>query len=117
MSATASPVTIWLSSLRQSQQRLAALVTPMTPAEVESASYANEWSIAQVLSHLGSGAEIFSMFLDAGVQGSPAPGATPDSVGLYQINIELPPDVGTDPEIQVAVGAQSSPAGLQLAVR
>jgi uncharacterized protein (TIGR03437 family) len=44
-------------------------------------------------------------------------GATPDSVGLYQINLELPPDVGTDPEIQVAVGAQSSPAGLQLAVR
>lgn len=44
-------------------------------------------------------------------------GATPDSVGLYQINIELPPDVGTDPGIQVAVGAQSCPAGLQLAVQ
>ena len=44
-------------------------------------------------------------------------GLTPFSVGLYQINIELPADVGTDPEISVAVGAQSSPAGLRINVR
>jgi uncharacterized protein (TIGR03437 family) len=44
-------------------------------------------------------------------------GATPDSVGLYQINIELPPDVGSNPAIQVAVGAQCSAAGLKLAVQ
>jgi uncharacterized protein (TIGR03437 family) len=44
-------------------------------------------------------------------------GATPFSVGLYQINIELPNDVGPDPEIRVAVAAQSSPAGLRIPVQ
>lgn len=96
MSATASPVTIWLSSLRQSQQRLAALVTPMTPAEVESPSYASEWSIAQVLSHLGSGAEIFSMFVDAGVQGSPAPGAEQFQPVWAQWNAKRPEEQARD---------------------
>jgi uncharacterized protein (TIGR03437 family) len=43
-------------------------------------------------------------------------GVTPFSVGLYQINIELPPTVGTDPEIQVAVGTQCSMTGLQIYV-
>ena len=44
-------------------------------------------------------------------------GLTPGSAGLYQINLELPSNVGTDPEIRVAVANQSSPAGLKLAVR
>jgi uncharacterized protein (TIGR03437 family) len=44
-------------------------------------------------------------------------GATPLSAGLYQINLELPPDVGTDPAIQVAMRAQSSAAGLKIAVK
>jgi len=42
-------------------------------------------------------------------------GATPSSAGLYQINIELPPDVGTDAALQVAVGTQTSAAGLKIA--
>lgn len=64
----------WRSALRQSQQQLAALVEPLSDAEVEAPSYASEWSIAQVLSHLGSGAEIFTMFLEAALNGLPAPG-------------------------------------------
>ena len=43
-------------------------------------------------------------------------GVTPGSVGLYQINIELPNPVDPDPQITVTVGSQSSPSGLQLAV-
>jgi len=43
-------------------------------------------------------------------------GVTPFSVGLYQINIELPPAVGTDPEIQIAVGTGRSMTGLQIYV-
>jgi uncharacterized protein (TIGR03083 family) len=65
----------WLSALRQSQQQLAALVEPLSDAEVEAPSYASEWSIAQVLSHLGSGADIFTMFLEAALNGLPAPGS------------------------------------------
>lgn len=37
-------------------------------------SYCADWSIAQVLSHLGSGAEIFKAMLDAVVAGEPTPG-------------------------------------------
>jgi uncharacterized protein (TIGR03437 family) len=44
-------------------------------------------------------------------------GLTPLSAGLYQINIELPPDVGTDPAIQVTVGTQSDSDGLKIAVQ
>jgi len=44
-------------------------------------------------------------------------GSTPGSAGLYQINLMLPANVGTDPEVRVAVAGQSSPAGLKLAVR
>jgi uncharacterized protein (TIGR03083 family) len=40
---------------------------------VRAPSYASEWSIAQVLSHLGSQAEIFGLLLDAGLTGSDAP--------------------------------------------
>ncbi len=44
-------------------------------------------------------------------------GLTPKFAGLYQINLAVPYSAGTDPEIRVAVGAQSSPPGLALAVR
>lgn len=44
-------------------------------------------------------------------------GVTPLSVGLYQINIELPPTAGPNPGIVVTIGGQSSPAGLCLAVQ
>ena len=43
-------------------------------------------------------------------------GATPGSAGLYQINLVLPDNPGTDPEIRVAIADQSSPAGLKLAM-
>jgi uncharacterized protein (TIGR03437 family) len=44
-------------------------------------------------------------------------GLTPGSAGLYQINLVLPDDLDTDPEIRVAIADQSSPAGLKLAVQ
>src|SRR5580700_8027417 len=64
----------WISALRHSHDRLQALVEPLGQDQLEQRSYASEWSIAQVLSHLGSGAEIFSLFLDAGLAGQDPPG-------------------------------------------
>jgi uncharacterized protein (TIGR03083 family) len=64
----------WLGELRHSHDRLRALVEPLEAAQLEQRSYASEWSIAQVLSHLGSGAEIFGLFLEAGLTGQDPPG-------------------------------------------
>jgi len=54
---------VWIDVLRQSHERLLGLVGPLTPEQLGGKSYATEWSIAQVLSHLGSGAEIAMMNL------------------------------------------------------
>jgi uncharacterized protein (TIGR03083 family) len=48
----------WIATLRESHDRLAGLVQPMDPNQLRSQSYDRDWSNAQVLSHLGSGAEI-----------------------------------------------------------
>jgi uncharacterized protein (TIGR03083 family) len=54
---------VWIDALRQSHERLLGLVGPLSPEQLGGKSYATEWSIAQVLSHLGSGAEIAMMNL------------------------------------------------------
>jgi uncharacterized protein (TIGR03083 family) len=48
----------WIATLRNSHERLASLVSPLTPEQLRGPAYPTEWSIAQVLSHIGSGAEI-----------------------------------------------------------
>jgi uncharacterized protein (TIGR03437 family) len=42
-------------------------------------------------------------------------GVTPGYAGLYQINLLLPPILPANPEIQIVIGSQSSPAAVQLA--
>jgi len=64
----------WIGALRHSHDRLLVLVGPLDVAQLEQRSYASEWSIAQVLSHLGSGAEIFGLFLQASLTGQDPPG-------------------------------------------
>jgi uncharacterized protein (TIGR03083 family) len=66
-----------LAALRQSHDRLATAVADLAGADVERSSY-HSWSIAQVLSHLGSGADIYTLVLEAGLSGTPAPGAEED---------------------------------------
>ena len=55
-----------LLALRHTQDQLADLAAGLDPAGMRAPSYDSEWTIAQVFSHLGSGAEVFSLFLDAG---------------------------------------------------
>ena len=64
----------WIGALRHSHDRLQALVEPLDPGQLKQRSYASEWSIAQVLSHLGSQAEIFGLFLEAGLTRQDPPG-------------------------------------------
>ena len=63
-----------IAALRHAHDRLAGLVRDMDEAQLTAQSYDTEWSIGHVLSHLGSQAEIFEMFLDAVLDGQPAPG-------------------------------------------
>src|SRR5918992_2266737 len=63
----------WLASVRRSHERLTAQVQVLDASDLNRPSYCSEWSIAAVLSHLGSQAEIFSLFVDAGLAGSDAP--------------------------------------------
>jgi uncharacterized protein (TIGR03437 family) len=44
-------------------------------------------------------------------------GLTPGSAGLYQINVELPGNLGADSELRVSIGSASTPAGVKLATR
>jgi uncharacterized protein (TIGR03083 family) len=48
-----------IPALRSSVDRLAGLVRPLDDASLSQHSYATEWTIADVMSHLGSGAVIF----------------------------------------------------------
>jgi uncharacterized protein (TIGR03083 family) len=69
-----SDLDAWISAVRSSQNRFAALLAPLDAEQVQHPSYADDWSIAQVASHLGSQSEIFNLALDAGLNGSPTPG-------------------------------------------
>ncbi len=53
----------WIATLRDSHERLAGLVARLTPEQLRARSYDTEWTNAQVLSHIGSGAEISLMML------------------------------------------------------
>jgi uncharacterized protein (TIGR03083 family) len=55
----------WIAVLRNSHDRLASLVSPLTTEQLRAPAYPTEWSIAQVLSHVGSGAEIALLNLPA----------------------------------------------------
>ncbi|MDT7545132.1 MAG: hypothetical protein QOE99_1242 [Actinomycetota bacterium] len=63
-----------LAALTSSHERLVRLLRGLDDDAVDRPSYASEWTIAQVASHLGSGAEIFGLMVEAGQAGQPAPG-------------------------------------------
>jgi uncharacterized protein (TIGR03083 family) len=63
----------WLAAIRRSHDRMAAHVDGLTDEQLTLRSYADQWSLAQVASHLGSQAEIFDLYLTAGLTGTDAP--------------------------------------------
>jgi uncharacterized protein (TIGR03083 family) len=80
----------WIGALRSSHNRFTAVVEPLDDAQVQGPSYASEWTIAQVASHLGSGAEIFGLILDAGLSGGDTPGGDQFSPIWDQWNARTP---------------------------
>ena len=63
-----------LAVLTAAQDQLAAAVQPLSRDALTRPAYPSEWSIAQVMSHLGSSTEIFGLYLQAGLAGEPLPG-------------------------------------------
>jgi uncharacterized protein (TIGR03083 family) len=64
----------WIAALRDSHDNIVSIVESLGPEQLTGPSDCSDWSIAQVLSHLGSGAEIFSLMVDAGLKDGQAPG-------------------------------------------
>ena len=71
--ANATDATPWVRAVRASHDRLAGIVAGLDGDALRAQSYDTEWSVADVLSHLGSGAEIFSRYVDTGVTGGDPP--------------------------------------------
>jgi uncharacterized protein (TIGR03083 family) len=64
---TTTEADAWITALRAEQDQLAERVRGLGADELSGPSACTEWSIAQVLSHLGSGAEIMGGTLEAAV--------------------------------------------------
>jgi len=71
--ANVTDATAWVRAVRASHDRLAGLVAVLDGDGLRTQSYDTEWSIADVLSHLGSGAEIFALYVDAAADGGEPP--------------------------------------------
>ena len=69
-----------LQALQESSARLRDLVEPLDGTQLEAAAYPSEWTIADVLSHLGSGAVIFQRRLEDVLAGQTTPDAYPPTV-------------------------------------
>jgi len=96
----------WIGALRHSHDHLQALVEPLDLGQLQQRSYCSEWSIAQVLSHIGSAAEIWSLFLDAGLAGREPPGQ--DEFGPIWAAWNA-----KDPQAQAADGLRADKATLE----
>src|SRR6516164_7176701 len=67
-----------IAVLRDSHDRLASLAEAISEDFLPHISYADAWTVAQVFSHIGSGAEISLLMLEAALGGPPAdPDAMP----------------------------------------
>lgn len=60
----------WLRALQATSDRLNDLVHDLSEEELTLSSFADDWSIAQVLSHLGSATEISMMLIERGIAGN-----------------------------------------------
>lgn len=86
----------WVSAIRNSHERLRVLVDGFDEDQLRAPSYDPEWSIAQVLSHLGSQSELFARFLDAGLIGDEPPGRDAFEPVWAAWNARDPRDQATD---------------------
>lgn len=63
-----------IDALRSGHESLAAVVRGLSVADLTRRSGSSDWDVSQVVSHLGSGAEIVLALLEASLDGAAAPG-------------------------------------------
>jgi uncharacterized protein (TIGR03083 family) len=73
LSAAPEPSRAHVDALRSSVERLRDLVAPMSEEELTAGAYPSDWTVAQVLSHLGSGAVIMLRRLEDALAGQDNP--------------------------------------------
>ena len=98
-----------LHALHASVERLRAIVESLEPGQLTAPAYPSEWTIADTLSHLGSGAVIMRSTLEAVASETPVADAFNQSV-WDEWNAKTPADqatgvVAADHEFLEAVGA------------
>lgn len=81
-----------IAALRASHDRVAGLAASLAAGQETAQAYPTEWSIAQVFSHIGSGAEIFDLNLTAGLTAAPAPGREANPPIWDRWNAKAPAD-------------------------
>lgn len=84
------------SALRHSHDRLADVGRGLDPGQLRGPSYDAEWNVAQVFSHLGSGAEIFDLLMAASLAGDPMPGPAEFAPIWERWNAKSPDDQAAD---------------------
>jgi uncharacterized protein (TIGR03083 family) len=82
--ATTVNTTTWLAALNTTSERLLKTVQDLSDDALARQSFADEWSIAQVLSHLGSGAEICTMLVRRGIDGDATAPTADDARPVWQ---------------------------------
>lgn len=86
----------WIATLRNSHERLVSVVRPLSPAQLREHSYCSDWTVAQVLSHLGSGAEI-SLLMLPGALGTAEPAGREAFPAIWDAwNAKSPDDQAAD---------------------
>jgi uncharacterized protein (TIGR03083 family) len=78
-----------IAALRANHDQLAELLQEISPEQLTGPSGAEEWTVADVLSHLGSGAELSRRTLEVGIGDGPVPEA--DNQAVWDRWNALPP--------------------------
>ncbi len=85
-----------IASLRDLHDELAALVPTLTGAQLTGPSGASEWTVAQVLSHLGSGSEISLATFQTALTDGPGPEPDFNQSVWDRWDAKTPQDQATD---------------------
>jgi len=86
----------WVAALRGSHERLRALVGRLTRDQLGWPAYPQDWTIAQVMAHLGALAEVFIGRVNAVRAGEPDPGRSADGSTWLAWSAKSPDDQASD---------------------